>query len=93
VNGYEKTTIESKKQYVLQTESSYPYLQDKIVSNAATETKDEPSSEEQLLRDTFLSLEDKIGEAIRSWPAPAKSTRPADHVGAEQPELAQVRPR
>jgi len=62
----ERPDINNKNQYVLQTETSYPYLQTAIQSFQREDEKVEPGIEERRLFEGFSLLRDRIGESITS---------------------------
>ncbi len=64
----ERTDVDAKKRYVLRTETSFPFLQDRMLRYGDPELDIQPSPEESLLHDMFLFLAKKIEDAVNSWP-------------------------
>jgi uncharacterized protein with ParB-like and HNH nuclease domain len=62
----ERPDIDDKNQYVLQTETSYPYLQEHIQSFSTLETAIEPGEEEVRLKDAFEYLQDSLVQAAET---------------------------
>jgi len=62
----EKPNIDNKKEYVLQTETSYPYLQEHIQKFGEPETQGEHGEEEQLLKVAFDIISGNVREMIEA---------------------------
>ncbi len=62
----ERPDINDKNQYVLQTETSYPYLQEHIQNFRTLETAIEPGEEEIRLKEAFEFLQEKLNEAAEA---------------------------
>jgi len=56
----ERKDIEDRRHYVLQTETSYPYLQEYIQKFGSPEAKRQPGHEEKNLEDAFSYLRENI---------------------------------
>jgi uncharacterized protein with ParB-like and HNH nuclease domain len=69
----EKTDIDNKKRFVLATESSFPFLQDKILSRGNTKLKQDLGTEDASLQQMFEDLRQHIDDALISWPPVGKS--------------------
>lgn len=68
----ERTDVDAKKRYVLHTETSFPFLQDKILRDGPPQIPGEPTApEEKLLNDMFQVIKEKIDDAITKWPTQA----------------------
>ena len=62
----ERPDIENKNQFVLQTESSYPYLQEHIQHFGLLESSVVPGEEELRLKDAFDFLHDNLAQLAQS---------------------------
>lgn len=62
----ERRDINNKKRFTLETESSYPYLQHKIMSNNPTNQSIEIGSEEELIAQTRDIFKEKLGNLVDS---------------------------
>jgi uncharacterized protein with ParB-like and HNH nuclease domain len=60
----ERLDIDSRSRFVLMTETSFPYLQDKILSRDKPKIQDEPNAEEDKLQAAFSFLQGRIAEAL-----------------------------
>lgn len=61
-----RNDIENKEQFILQTETSYPYFQSCIQSFDKKETMDSVTDEEKALKDAFSLLKNLIGEGLNN---------------------------
>jgi len=69
----ERTDVDAKNRYVLRTETSFPFLQDRILRQGPSELGTQPKSDEELLlNDTLTFLKERIDNAVASWPWPPK---------------------
>lgn len=64
----ERKDINDKKQFILQTETSYPYLQENIQKETPAEVHAKIAEEERLLGEAFLFISNKIEETISELP-------------------------
>ena len=62
----ERVNINFEQEYVLQSETSYPYLQDHIQKKGQPETPDAIQEEEKLLKAAFAIINSYISEIITS---------------------------
>jgi uncharacterized protein with ParB-like and HNH nuclease domain len=62
----ERPDINDKNQYVLQTETSYPYLQEHIQNFRTLETAIEPGEEEIRLKEAFEFLHESLNQAAEA---------------------------
>lgn len=62
----ERKDIENRQHFVLQTETSYPYLQEFIQKFGSPDAKCQPGPEEQNLEDAFVYLRDNIAATVSS---------------------------
>ncbi len=60
----ERRDINNKAQYVLQTETSYPYLQDHIQNEGDAETTPDIRDEEAALKSSFEFISENIAETV-----------------------------
>lgn len=68
----ERKNIDNKQEFILSTETSYPFLQDHILKWGAPEVPVEPMTEEQHLQtafDQFNSLVDRVASDIENDPS------------------------
>ena len=63
-NFVERKDENDKLRFVLKTETSYPYLQDHILSKGEPELNAKVGSEERLIKAAFEKLQTLIGEAV-----------------------------
>jgi uncharacterized protein with ParB-like and HNH nuclease domain len=73
----ERKNIDNKLEYILSTESSYPFFQDHIQKFGEPEIEIEPLSEEQNLKRTYDQLRDLVNKAVMS--ITIDSTKSADN--------------
>lgn len=66
----EKPDLEFKSQYVLDTETSNPFLQDVILSDETPQLAHEPVAEERLLAEMYAYIQAQIGESVAKWVRP-----------------------
>lgn len=62
----ERQDEDDQPQYVLQTETSFPYLQDRILSKEEPEVKITPGKEEKALADAYSQLRAYIDATVRA---------------------------
>jgi hypothetical protein len=65
-NLIERKDIEDRKQYVLQTETSYPYLQEYIQKFASPDVEQEPGPEERNLQEAFEFLCENLKSTVQA---------------------------
>ena len=78
----EREDISNKRQFILQTETSYPYLQEFIQKYGAPQVPKEIGREEQALELAFTYLTDQVDSVLRS--VDTDSSIPASKKAAEK---------
>jgi hypothetical protein len=68
----EKRDVENRKRFALRTETSFPYLQDKILRHGKSVLVHDPGAEEKALQWAFDFLGKQIAEATEKWAAESK---------------------
>jgi uncharacterized protein with ParB-like and HNH nuclease domain len=87
----ERANISSEKYYVLQTETSYPYLQENIQRfPEKPEAAEDPGPEETLLKQAFDYLSDKIGGIVTAIQSEPHISKPRKKERIRE-ELSKVR--
>ncbi|MBI2472515.1 MAG: DUF262 domain-containing protein [Planctomycetes bacterium] len=65
-NLIERANIDNKKQFVLSTESSFPYFQEKILKFEKSDYESEVGSEEQNIANAYKVFKDKLDQILAS---------------------------
>ena len=89
----ERTDVDAKKRYVLRTETSFPFIQDRILRNGPPQLNQEPAGDEELLlNETFGALSAKIRDAVENWPSHSKTkgTKPEEVLRTIRDRLLQL---
>jgi hypothetical protein len=75
----ERSDEDNQPQYVLQTETSHPYLQDRIMSNSEAQLASQPGLEEKALAAAFAQLSNSVSRlvgSVRENPTIPKDAKP-----------------
>jgi hypothetical protein len=86
----ETADIDNKLQFILQSETSYPYLQEHIQKFGKAELSSVPGSEEKALRAAFELLTSRVTSVMDSVDTDA-SIAPAKKKPAKQDKLVRIR--
>lgn len=80
----ERQDLNNEQQYVLQTETSYPYLQEHIQKHGAAELPADLGDEEQALKMAYEYLSDQVDRTLRAVDANPSLSKPkkAEHKRA-----------
>ena len=62
----ERKDVESKNQFIIQTETSFPYFQEYIQKNSSPSVKVEPKEEEKNLESAYKQINEYLEESIKS---------------------------
>lgn len=62
----ERENIENQKEFVLQTESSYPYFQDQILSRESNNLNPDVHKEEERINEAYKQFDGLVGSMIKS---------------------------
>lgn len=63
----EKKNLENQKEFVLQTQTSYPYFQDQVLSREASELEHELHKEEELIQKAHQQFSSLITQLVTSF--------------------------
>lgn len=85
----QRKNLSNKKQYTLQTETSYPFFQKKIQSLEKDDEIIEPGVEEMLISEGFSYFEEKVKEALEKASNTAKTA--TQKIRARIAKLKEIR--
>jgi Protein of unknown function DUF262/Protein of unknown function (DUF1524) len=86
----ETEDLDNTRQYILQSETSYPYLQEHIQKHGSADLPPNPGSEEVALKEAFELLAEKVGSVLDAIESDASIAK-AKKASAKQKRLQQLR--
>lgn len=85
----ERRNIENKPEFVLSTETSYPFLQDHILKRGKPEVRVTPMREEENLQGAFEQFNSLVGETIEE--AQSSATKPEEKADRIKRKVVEIR--
>ena len=89
-NQIEKKNIDNKPEYILSTETSYPFFQDRILKFESPEVEKHGTNEEDSLRVAYDFFNEKLSELIEQADL-LKPLAPSERKEHLQPKLVAIR--
>jgi len=88
----EKKNLENQKEFVLQTQTSYPYFQDHVLSREMSELNSELHKEEELIQKAHQQFSQLIGQLVVSIESDtsASDTKKSDRIKEKLVEIRNI---